>query len=75
MVRRLEIIGEATRKLSEIARNRRPDVPWRDVAGMRDKLIQEYFGVDLVTVWETAHEDIPALEQAVSRILGKSGSN
>lgn len=75
VVRRLEIIGEATKRLSDGIRDRQSDVPWRDIAGMRDKLVHEYFGGDLVTVWETAREDIPALKQAVVTILGGAGSN
>lgn len=50
VIRQLEIIGEATKRLSAETRAQRPDVPWQDIAGMRDKLIHDYFGVDLDAV-------------------------
>lgn len=46
-IRSLEVIGEATKKIPEATRRKKPDLPWRAIAGMRDKLIHEYFGVDL----------------------------
>ncbi|MDY6773995.1 MAG: DUF86 domain-containing protein [Candidatus Nanohaloarchaea archaeon] len=62
VVRQIEIIGEAAKQLSGGAKDELDDVPWEDVAGMRDKLIHGYFGVDLETVWDTVQEDIPELQ-------------
>ncbi len=52
VIREIEIIGEATKNLSEEFKSRYPYIPWRQIAGMRDKLIHAYFGVDLDAVWE-----------------------
>lgn len=73
VIRQLEIIGEAVRRLSRDLRDRYPNIPWQDIAGMRDKLIHDYFGVDLETVWLTVLEDLPALKAQVAQILAESG--
>lgn len=69
VIRQLEIIGEATKRLSHVVRASYPEIPWQDIAGMRDKLIHDYFGVDLEAVWLTARDDIPVLKAAVTSIL------
>ena len=61
IVRQLEIIGEATKRISIEYRNRHPEIPWKVMAGMRDKLIHDYIDVDFRMVWSTAKEDIPEL--------------
>jgi uncharacterized protein with HEPN domain len=66
VIRQLEIIGEAAKRLSSGLRRRYPDISWQDMAGMRDKLIHDYFGVDLMTVWLTATEDLPTLAESIS---------
>ena len=58
VVRQIEIIGEAVKNLPEDFRNKHKDVPWKDIAGMRDKLMHHYFGVNLEIVWKTTKEDI-----------------
>ena len=61
VVRNLEVIGEAARHLVTIQHDLPPDIPWADIAGMRNVLIHAYFGVDLGIVWQTATVDVPAL--------------
>jgi len=68
-IRQIEIIGEAVRHISKDLRRAYPKIPWQDVAGMRDKLIHDYFGIDLEKVWDTTQEDLPALKQQVQEIL------
>jgi len=69
VVRALEIIGEAVKKVPLRVRNRYPRIPWKEIAGMRDKLIHEYFGVDLKRVWKTVKEDVPNLKPLFEEIL------
>ena len=69
VVRNLEIIGEATKNLSDEAKGRRPEIPWRRVAGLRDVLIHDYMGVDLEEVWRTVEQRLPALRTAVQQLL------
>ena len=69
VIREIEIIGEAAKMLSTPLKEKYNQVPWKDIAGMRDKLIHGYFGVDLIAVWKTVKEDIPALEENVKKIL------
>ncbi len=61
VIRSLEIIGEAARLVSRQTRNAHPEIPWSQMIGMRNRLIHEYFRVDLATVWETIQKDLPAL--------------
>lgn len=69
VIRALEIVGEATRGIPEHVRVRYLTVPWREIAGMRDKLIHHYFGVDLRRVWETVQKDLPELKVMITTIL------
>lgn len=62
VIRNLEIIGEATKKISYDLRNQCSDIPWREMAGMRDVLIHEYFGVDLKIVWAVVEFELPKIK-------------
>jgi uncharacterized protein with HEPN domain len=75
VIRQLEIIGEATKHLSDTFRDKYPSIPWKKIAGMRNKLIHDYFGVDIDAVWNTVKDDIPKLKEEVSLIIGEIGIN
>jgi uncharacterized protein with HEPN domain len=62
VIRALEIIGEASKNLPSPIKARYSQIPWKDMAGMRDKVIHAYFGVDLKRVWNTVNVDIPSLK-------------
>jgi uncharacterized protein with HEPN domain len=68
VVRQLEIIGEATKRISKELRLKNPQIPWADMAGMRDVLIHDYFDVDTDVVWKTASESIPSLEVLLNNL-------
>jgi uncharacterized protein with HEPN domain len=69
VVRKFEIIGEATKQIPENIRQQYPGVPWKDMAGMRDKLIHFYFGVDYQLVWATIKQRLPQLKDEMQKIL------
>ncbi len=69
VIRALEIIGEAAKNVPIEIKNNYPQIPWREMAGMRDKVIHEYFGVDLKRVWSTVNTDIPKLKPGFEKIL------
>ena len=68
VVRQLEIIGEATKRVSKELRSKHPDIPWSDMAGMRDVLLHDYIDVDLGVVWKTASENIPDLKALIIKL-------
>ena len=69
VIRNLEIIGEAVKHLSAELRQQHPGIPWKRIAGMRDEMIHEYFGVDLRIVWNVIEQHLPVLSQGVTRLL------
>jgi uncharacterized protein with HEPN domain len=69
VLRALEIIGEATKNLSRELKLKYSEVPWKDIAGMRDKLIHLYFGVKLELVWTTVKDKLPKLKKEINKIL------
>lgn len=68
VIRRLEVIGEAAKRVPKVMRDACPEIPWKNIAGMRDMLIHEYAGVSAETVWKTANEDLDALEECVKKL-------
>jgi uncharacterized protein with HEPN domain len=71
VVRAIEVIGEAAKNIPDSIRSRYPNIPWKDMAGMRDKLIHAYFGVDLEVLWKTVQQDLPLLKRMISEILAE----
>ena len=69
VIRALEIIGEVAKRIPDTLRGSYRSVPWREMAGMRDKLIHDYTVVDVIVVWKTATEDIPSVQPILRHIL------
>ncbi len=71
VVRNLEVIGEAAKHLPDDARKRAPGINWKKIAGLRDILIHEYFGIDGEIVWDVVQHKLPTLETAVTHMLNE----
>jgi len=69
VIRKLEIIGEATKNIPQEIRGRPADIPWKEMAGMRDKLAHEYFGVRLDVVWSTIKTRLPQLKPMIQDVI------
>ena len=73
VVRNLEIIGEATKRVSQTLKDAHPEISWKPIAGMRDKLIHDYFGINLQLVWDVVERDLPVLELKLAQLLESLG--
>lgn len=70
VIRRLEIIGEAVKRIPDTLRKKYPEIPWKEVAGMRDVLIHEYAGVKVDRIWQTIQSDLSPLKDVVKILVG-----
>ncbi len=68
IIRNIEIIGEATKKVSNNLKQTYNEIPWKEMAGMRDKLIHDYMGVDIDVVWKTIESDIILLDEMIHKV-------
>ena len=75
IIRELEVIGEAVKNIPKNVREEYSNIAWKQIAGMRDKLIHHYFGVDLDIVWDTIKKDLPELERQIKEILKEESSH
>lgn len=69
VLRAIEVIGEAIKNIPDEIRKKYPEIPWKDMAGMRDKVIHEYFGVKIERVWLTVKDDIPRIKPLIKKVL------
>ncbi|MBC8315119.1 MAG: DUF86 domain-containing protein [Bacteroidales bacterium] len=69
VLHRIQIIGEAAKKVPEEYRKRWSDIPWKEISGMRDIIVHEYFGITMIMVWKVAVEDIPSIKLQIINIL------
>ena len=74
VIRNLEVVGEAVKRLPEQVRSRQPDVEWKKIAGLRDILIHEYFGINVEVVWDVIQHKLSELEAAAKKLLGSQPS-
>lgn len=75
VIRSLEVLGEATKRIPISFRQKHPDIPWSKMAGMRDVLIHDYMGVDLKTVWKVADERLPELKPLLKAVISDHVAN
>ncbi len=69
VIRSLEVLGEAAKRIPILIRQKHPDIPWSKMAGMRDVLIHDYMGVDLKTVWKVTQERLPELKPLLEKLI------
>lgn len=69
VVRSIEIIGEASKRLPDVIKRKYGKLPWKEITGMRDKLIHAYFGIDTEIIWEAVKENLPALKKSIRQML------
>ncbi|MBW4523234.1 MAG: DUF86 domain-containing protein [Scytolyngbya sp. HA4215-MV1] len=69
LIRAFEVIGEAAKNIPNELRDRYPDIPWKGMTGMRDKVIHQYFGVNLQVLWDTSQQNLPALRPLIVQVL------
>lgn len=71
VIRNLEVIGEATKKIPKEIRDKYPSIEWKKICGLRDMLIHEYFGIDIVIIWDITQSKLPLLEARIKTILSE----
>ncbi|MEN6326317.1 MAG: DUF86 domain-containing protein [Syntrophomonas sp.] len=71
VIRNLEVIGEATKRISMDFRNQYPDIPWKQMAALRDVLIHDYMGIDVQIVWNVVAKDLPQVKMKLNSVLSK----
>jgi len=74
VLRNLEVIGESSKNIKDDFRELYPDVPWKEMSGLRDKLIHHYFGVNFEIVWTIIHDELPGVEKKIDTILNEISS-
>lgn len=68
IIRNLEVIGEASKNIPETVKAKYPDIPWKEIKGLRNKITHEYFGVDCEIVWQIVNKDLPELKSKIKRL-------
>ncbi|MDP2302426.1 MAG: DUF86 domain-containing protein [Ignavibacteria bacterium] len=69
LIRVIEVIGEANKKIPAEIKTQSQEIPWREISGMRDILIHDYFGVNIQVVWETVQDDFPILKEKIQKLI------
>jgi uncharacterized protein with HEPN domain len=69
VVRQLEIIGEASRNLSSDLRDQQPEIPWRQIIGLRNRVVHAYFELNLTIIWEVVQNDLPSMKQQIEKLV------
>jgi len=75
VTRAIEIVGEATKNIPQPLREQYAQIPWKSIAGMRDKVVHQYFGVNLQVLWDTVQQDLPRLQPAIAQMLHNLSTN
>jgi uncharacterized protein with HEPN domain len=70
IIRNLQVMGEAVKKVSPEVRAAYPDIPWKDIAGLRDRVVHDYFGISLDIVWDVVRNHVPPLREKLRTVLG-----